>query len=197
MLGGSYFRLTDCFACFLAAARCDKDVISVPFFKPNWLHGDPYPLVKTLFGLPSLFFVLEFQISRRWISATKTVEEQPWMDHVTNRYCDAIFLILVDRKSPKHYPGITLIDWFGKRGIQWHLRVATWRHCREFEMLTFAYILHSTPQDSSAVVAVMYDVISQLKIIMLELKTVYYRQDNAGCDHCDFTKVCSINLGLQ
>ena len=32
MLGDNYFRLTDCFACFLAAAKCDKHVISVPFF---------------------------------------------------------------------------------------------------------------------------------------------------------------------
>ena len=63
-------------------------------------------------------------------------------------------------------------------------------------MLTFAHIFHSTLQDSSAVVAVMSDVISQLKIIMPELKTVYYRQDNAGCDHCGFTMVCAIILGL-
>ena len=41
-------------------------------------------------------------------------------------------------------------DWFGKRGIPWHLAVATR-------------------------VAVMSDVIRQLKIIMPELKTVYYR----------------------
>jgi len=32
MLGDNYFRLTDCFACFLAAAKCDEHVISVPFF---------------------------------------------------------------------------------------------------------------------------------------------------------------------
>ena len=36
-------------------------------------------------------------------------------------------------------------------------------------MLLFAHIFHSTLQDSSAVVAVMSDVISQLKIIMPEL----------------------------
>lgn len=77
------------------------------------------------------------------------------------------------------------------------MRVATRRHCREFEMLTFAHIFHSTPQDSSAVVAVMSDVMSQLKVIMPELKTVYYRQDNGGCDHCGFTMVCAKILGLQ
>ena len=63
-------------------------------------------------------------------------------------------------------------------------------------MLTFAHIFHSTLQDSSAVVAVMSHVISQLKIIMPELKTVYYRQDNGGCDHCAFTMVCAITLGV-
>ena len=88
-------------------------------------------------------------------------------------------------------------DWFGKRGIPWHLTVATRRQRGEFEMLTFAHIFHSTPQDSSAVVAVMSDVISQLKIIMPDLKTVYYRQDNAGCYHCGFTLVCAKILGLQ
>ena len=63
-------------------------------------------------------------------------------------------------------------------------------------MLTFAHIFHSTLQESSTVVAVMSDVTSQLKIIMPELKTVYYRQDDAGCDHCGFTMVCAIILGL-
>ena len=64
-------------------------------------------------------------------------------------------------------------------------------------MIIFAHIFHSTPQDSSAVVAVMSVVISQQKIIMPELMTVYYRQDNAGCDPCGFTMVCAIILGLQ
>ena len=63
-------------------------------------------------------------------------------------------------------------------------------------MLTFAHIFHLTPQDGSVVVAVMSYVISQLKIIMPELKTVYYRQDNAGCDLFGFTMVCAIILGL-
>ena len=57
-------------------------------------------------------------------------------------------------------------DWFGKRGIPWHLAVATR-------------------------VAVMSDLIRQLKIIMPELKTVYYRY------HCGFTLVCAKILGLE
>ena len=63
-------------------------------------------------------------------------------------------------------------------------------------MLTFAHIFHSTLQDSSSVVALMSGVIIQLKIVMPELKTVYYRQGNARCDNCGFTMVRAIILGL-
>ena len=41
-------------------------------------------------------------------------------------------------------------------------------------MLTFAHIFKSCSQDSCAVVAVMADVIRQLKIAMPRLKTVFY-----------------------
>ena len=78
-------------------------------------------------------------------------------------------------------------DWFGKRRIPWHLAVAT---RRELQMLTFAHIFKSCSQDSSAILAVMADVIRQLKI-------VYYRQDNAGCYHCRTTLVCAAALGHE
>ena len=58
-------------------------------------------------------------------------------------------------------------------------------------------LFHSTSEDRSAVVAVMSDVIRQLKIIMPELNTVYYLQDNAGFYHCGFTLVCAKILGIQ
>ena len=55
-------------------------------------------------------------------------------------------------------------DWFGKRGIPWHSTVATRREEGELQMLTFAHIFKSCSQDSCAVLAVMADVIRQLKI---------------------------------
>ena len=57
-------------------------------------------------------------------------------------------------------------------------------------MLTFAHIFKSCSQDSSAALAVMADVIRQLKI-------VYYWQDNAGCYHCGTTLVCTAALGHE
>ena len=88
-------------------------------------------------------------------------------------------------------------DWFGKRGIPWHLTFATRREGGELQMLTFAHIFKSCSQDSSAVLAVMADVIRQLKIAMPGLKIVYYRQDNAGCYHCGTTLVCAAALGHE
>ena len=67
-------------------------------------------------------------------------------------------------------------DWFGERGIPWHLTFATRREGGELQMLTFAHIFKSCSQDSSAVLAVMADVIRQLKIVMPGLKIVYYRR---------------------
>ena len=46
-------------------------------------------------------------------------------------------------------------DWFGKRGIPWHLTVATRREGGELQMLTFALIFKSCSQDSCAILAVM------------------------------------------
>ena len=88
-------------------------------------------------------------------------------------------------------------DWFGKRGIPWHLTVATRRERGELQMLTFAHIFKSCSQDSCAVLAIMADVIQQLKIAMPGLKTVWYRQDNAGCYHCGTTLVCAAALGHE
>ena len=50
-------------------------------------------------------------------------------------------------------------DWYGKRGISWHISVAT-RKCKgEIEMLTLIHVFQSCSQDSIAVLAVIEDVI--------------------------------------
>ena len=88
-------------------------------------------------------------------------------------------------------------DWFGKRGIPWHLTVATRREGGEWQIPAFAHIFKFCSQDSSAVLVVMVDVIRQLKIAMPGLNIVYYRQDNAGCYHCGTNLVCAAALGHE
>ena len=62
-------------------------------------------------------------------------------------------------------------------------------------MLTYVHIFKSCAKDKCAVIAVMADVIEQLKITVPALRTVYYRQDNAGCYHCGSTIVCAAVIG--
>ena len=50
-------------------------------------------------------------------------------------------------------------------------------------MLTFVHTFESCSQDSSAVLAIIDNVFTQLKGIMPEINSVYLRQDNAGCYH--------------
>ena len=74
-------------------------------------------------------------------------------------------------------------DWFGKRGLSWHVTVAMRKimASQQLQMMMFVHVFQSCNQDSSTVLAIMEDVIGKLKAIMPSLKTVTYRQDNAGC----------------
>ena len=77
-------------------------------------------------------------------------------------------------------------DWFGKRGISWHITVAIHRAAldQEFHTMTFVHVFQSCNQDSCTVLSIMKDVVSKLKKELPNLESVYYRQDNAGCYHC-------------
>ena len=88
-------------------------------------------------------------------------------------------------------------DWFGKRGISWHLTVATRRMApdQDLEMMTFSHVFQSCNQDSPAVQAMMTDVIGKLKRVMPTLCTVYYGQDNAGCYRSGGTIIGAIQAG--
>ena len=88
-------------------------------------------------------------------------------------------------------------DWFGKRGIPWHISVAFRKVSDRLQMLTFAHIFQTCSQDSCAVLPVMVDLIKQLKTTTPGLSTVSYRQDNAGCYHCGATIVCAGVLGAE
>lgn len=80
----------------------------------------------------------------------------------------------------------TQTDWFGKRGISWHITVAIHRAelDQKFHTMTFVHVFQSCSQDSCTVLSIMKDVVSKLKKELPHLESVYYRQDNAGCYHC-------------
>ena len=71
-------------------------------------------------------------------------------------------------------------DCFGKRGISWHITTAMRKFEGQPEMLTFVHLLQSSNQDSDTVLAIIDDVLKQLKTTMPDANRVHFRQDNAG-----------------
>ena len=74
-------------------------------------------------------------------------------------------------------------DWFGKRGISWHITTATRMYEGQLQLLSLVHLFESCYQDSNTVLAVIDDVLKQLTETMRKVNRVHLRQDNAGCYH--------------
>ena len=74
-------------------------------------------------------------------------------------------------------------DWFGKRGISWHISVAYRRVQGQLQSQGFINVIQSCSQGSAAVVVILQHVIQTLKKEHPEIERIFLRQDNAGCYH--------------
>lgn len=84
-------------------------------------------------------------------------------------------------------------DWFGKRGISWHISVIYRRIKGQLQWQGLVHIIQSCSQGSPAVVYIMEDVLKTIKKDHPEVSTAYFRQDNAGCYHSNETITsCSV-----
>jgi len=92
-------------------------------------------------------------------------------------------------------------DWFGKRGISWHISVVYRRVDSVLQWQGFIHVIQSCSQDSPVVVRIMQDVLKTLKHEHKEIKKAYFRQDNAGCYHSHGTilacPVIAKSTGIQ
>ena len=78
----------------------------------------------------------------------------------------------------------TQADWFGKRGLSWHISVVERKtpDCKH-QHQAFVHIAQICSQDSSIVIAIMEHILRCLKAEHPEITTASFRQDNAGCYH--------------
>ena len=88
-------------------------------------------------------------------------------------------------------------DWFGKRGISWHISVVYRRVGGVLQWQGFIHVIQSCSQGSSAVVAIMQHVLTTLKQEHPEINTAYFRQDNAGCYHSSRTILACRHMGTR
>lgn len=76
----------------------------------------------------------------------------------------------------------TQTDWFGKRGISWHVSVVVRRETGgKLQHQAFVHIVKNCSQDSNVVAAIMEHILRNLKNEHPEITTAYFLQDNAGC----------------
>ena len=152
---------------------------------------------------PAIFQDIELKYiitqSRRNIEAWKahllrSVNQDEARIDILNALKEQEVLVVLDwamKFLPRKYRE-SQADWYGKRGISWHISVATRKSKGEIEMLTLIQVFQSCSQDSIAVLAAIEDVVKQLKEEMPDIKSIIFRQDNAGCYHSAATM-----LGLQ
>ena len=92
-------------------------------------------------------------------------------------------------------------DWFGKRGLSWHMSVVYRRIEGELQWQGFVHVIQSCSQGSSAVAAIMHHVLTTLKREHPEVNKAYFRQYNAGCYHSSRTilecREISASTGVQ
>ena len=77
----------------------------------------------------------------------------------------------------------TQADWFGKKGISWHVSVAVPRLAGQLEQETFVHILEESSQDADAVVRDLQHTLRSLNVEHPEIKFAALGQDNAGYYH--------------
>lgn len=89
-------------------------------------------------------------------------------------------------------------DFFGKRGLSWHITVVLRRSAAgQCESQSFIYILEKGLQDNQAVVPIMAHVLTCLKNQNPLISEAYYHQDNAGHYHSALTVLASKVISEQ
>jgi len=78
----------------------------------------------------------------------------------------------------------TQSDWFGKRGISWHISVVMYKSKNgDIQQQSFVHIVDNCNQDTNTVITLMEHILRTLHAENPDITTAYYRHDNAGCYH--------------
>ena len=77
----------------------------------------------------------------------------------------------------------TQAEWFGKRGISWHISVVVRRVNELLQHQTFVHIVEDCNQDAKSVIQLLRHTLKNLKHEHPEIEAAALRQDNAGCYH--------------
>lgn len=116
----------------------------------------------------------------------RSIQQDKPRTEVQNKLDEQSVLITQDwamKFLPQKYRE-TQTDWFGKRGISWHLSVVVRRLTDgKLQHQAFVHIVENCSQDTSVVIPIMQHTLKELKTGNPNIVSASFRQDNAGCYH--------------
>ena len=75
-------------------------------------------------------------------------------------------------------------DWYGKRGLSWHVSSVVSRdESGQLKVISYTHLFDKCTQDWYAVASIIEDLLQYLKSRMPKLSKAYLRSDEAGCYH--------------
>ncbi|KAK3109197.1 hypothetical protein FSP39_025224 [Pinctada imbricata] len=151
------------------------DQISKYVYNSEWENAD------------SIHFKLENAISkvRDWKSHLLRSRTQDEARINTIQNLDGVSVMITCDWAMKFLPrrfreGQT--DWFGKRGINWHIAVTFHKSGDDVKCLTHVHIFDSqVSQDAAITSAVLCDVANDVINLLPEIQKIHVFSDNAGC----------------
>ena len=89
-------------------------------------------------------------------------------------------------------------DWYGKRGLCWHVSSVVSRSQSDTtEVVSYAHLFDECTQDWYAVTSILEDLLKHLKVRNPLLQTIYLRSDEAGCYHNNFLIAAMRDVGKR
>ena len=81
--------------------------------------------------------------------------------------------------------------WFGKRGLNWHISVGTYKENDQLTSVTVVHVFDAAAQDARTSNAILKHTLSKLHELNPALTKAFVRSDNAGCFHGS-ESICSV-----
>ena len=90
-------------------------------------------------------------------------------------------------------------DWFGKRGLSWHISSVISRDAStgKLQVTSFAHLFDQCTQDWYAVASIVEHLLQHLKTKKPSLESVHLRSDEAGCYHSNFLIAAVRDIGQR
>ena len=89
------------------------------------------------------------------------------------------------------------LEWFGKRGLSWHISSVILKdeNSKEVEVQSYAHLFDSCTQDWYAVTSILEDLLVKFKSTHPSISQVYLPSDEAGCYHNNFLIAALPSIG--